>query len=107
MLPQPGAGRSRLDVAVTIMDERHAARSFGFAAAARDAGLRSSVYLGSSGKPGRQLKWANEAGARWAVIYGNAEEEAGAVTVRNMTTGEQASVPAGDLAAHFAELAAG
>jgi histidyl-tRNA synthetase len=41
------------------------------------------------------------------VIYGNAEEEAGTVTVRDMTTGEQASVLAGDLAAHFAELAAG
>jgi histidyl-tRNA synthetase len=107
MLPPPKAGRSRLDVAVTIMDERHAARSFGFAAAARDAGLRASVYLGASGKLGRQLKWANDAGARWAVIYGNAEEEAGTVTVRDMTTGEQASVPAGGLGAHFAELAAG
>jgi len=107
MLPRPEAGYTRLDVAVTVMDERHAARSFGFAAAAREAGLRASVYLGSSGKLGRQLKWANDAGARWAVIYGNAEEEAGTVTVRDMTTGEQAAVPAGGLAAHFAELAAG
>jgi histidyl-tRNA synthetase len=89
------------------MDGRHAARSFGFAAAARDAGLRASVYLGSSGKLGRQLKWANDAGARWAVIYGNAEEEAGTATVRDMTTGEQTSVPVGDLAARFTELAAG
>ena len=70
-------------------------------------GCEASVYLGSSAQAsGRQLKWANDAGARWAVIYGNAEEEAGTVTVRDMTTGEQASVPAGDLAAHFAELAA-
>ena len=107
LLPRPEAGHTRLDVAVTVMDERHAARSFGFAAAARDAGLRASVYLGGSGKLGRQLKWASDAGARWAVIYGNAEEEAGTVTVRDMITGEQTSVPAGDLAAHFAELAAG
>jgi histidyl-tRNA synthetase len=107
LLPRPEAGHTRLDVAVTIMDERHAARSFGFAAAARQAGLRASVYLGNSGKLGRQLKWANDAGARWAVIYGNAEEEAGTVTVRDMATGEQAAVPAGGLAAHFAELAAG
>ncbi len=107
LLPQPEAGHTRLDVAVTVMDERHAARSFSFAAAARGAGLRASVYLGSSGKLGRQLKWANDSGARWALIYGNAEEEAGAVTVRDMTTGEQASVPLSGLAAHFAELAAG
>ena len=107
LLPRPEAGHTRLDVAVTVMDERHAARSFGFAAAARDAGLRASVYLGGSGKLGRQLKWASDAGARWAVIYGNTEEEAGTVTVRDMTSGEQASVPAGGLAAHFAELAGG
>jgi histidyl-tRNA synthetase len=107
MLPRPEAGYTRLDVAVTVMDERHAARSFGFAATARQAGLRASVYLGNSGKLGRQLKWANDAGARWAVIYGNAEEEAGTVTVRDMATGEQSSVPVGGLSAHFAELAAG
>jgi histidyl-tRNA synthetase len=106
LLPQAGTGHTRLDVAVTVMDERHAARSFGFAAAARDAGLRASVYLGGSGKLGRQLKWASDAGARWTVIYGNTEEEAGTVTVRDMTSGEQASVPAGGLGAHFAELAA-
>jgi histidyl-tRNA synthetase len=107
LLPKPEGGHARLDVAVTVMDERHAARSFAFAAAARAVGLRASVYLGNSGKLGRQLKWANDAGARWAVIYGNADEEAGTVTVRDMTTGEQAAVPAGELAAHFAELAAG
>jgi len=88
------------------MDE-HAARSFAFAAAARDAGLRASVYLGNSRKLGRQLKWASDSGARWALIYGNNEEEAGAVTVRDMTTGEQASVPLGGLPGYLAELAAG
>jgi histidyl-tRNA synthetase len=106
MLPRPETGHTRLDVAVTVMDERFAARSFSFAAAARDAGLRASVYLGSSGKLGRQLKWASDAGARWAVIYGNAEEEAGAVTARDMTTGEQTSVPLAELPAYFADAAA-
>jgi len=108
LLPDQVAGRpGRIDVAVTVLADDLTAQSFALAAQARAAGLRASVYLGSSGKLGRQLKWANDAGARWAVIYGNAEEEAGAVTVRNMTTGEQASVPVGDLGAHFAELAAG
>jgi len=105
LLPPPDAGHTMLDVAVTVMDERHAARSFAFAAAARDAGLRASVYLGNSRKLGRQLKWANDTGARWAVLYGNAEEEAGTVTVRDMASGAQAPVPAGALAGYFAELA--
>ena len=105
LLPEQRTGHTRLDVAVTIMDERHAPRSFAFAAAARDAGLRASVYLGNSRKLGRQLKWANDTGARWAVLYGNAEEEAGTVTVRDMASGAQAPVPAGALAGYFAELA--
>ncbi len=97
---------TRLDVAVTVMDERYAAQSFAFASAARAAGLRASVYLGASGKLGRQLKWASDQGARWALIYGGAEEEAGTVTVRDMTSGEQNAVPAGGLADHLAGLAA-
>jgi histidyl-tRNA synthetase len=104
LLPE-AEGHSRLDVAVTVMDQRYAGRSFAFAAAARSAGLRASVYLGSSGKLGRQLKWASDQGARWSLIYGGAEEEAGAVTVRDMTTGEQATVPASGLADHLARLA--
>jgi histidyl-tRNA synthetase len=104
LLPE-AEGHSRLDVAVTVMDQRYAGRSFAFAAAARTAGLRASVYLGASGKLGRQLKWASDQGARWSLIYGGTEEEAGAVTVRDMTTGEQSMVPIGDLAEHLARLA--
>jgi histidyl-tRNA synthetase len=95
----------RLDVAVTVMGEELAARSFGLAAAARAAGLRASVYLGSSGKLGRQLKWASDQGARWCLIYGNAEDEAGTVTVRDMDSGEQTSVPVADLGDHLARAA--
>jgi histidyl-tRNA synthetase len=89
------------------MDQRYAARSFAFAAVARSAGLRASVYLGASGKLGRQLKWASDQGARWSLIYGAAEDEAGSVTVRDMATGEQTQVPAGELGDHLARLAAG
>ncbi|HEX7268188.1 MAG TPA: His/Gly/Thr/Pro-type tRNA ligase C-terminal domain-containing protein, partial [Streptosporangiaceae bacterium] len=63
------------------------------------------VYLGASGKLGRQLKWASDQGARWSLIYGGAEEEAGIVTVRDMTTGEQTAVPASELADHLVWLA--
>jgi histidyl-tRNA synthetase len=87
------------------MDQRYAARSFAFAAAARSAGLRASVYLGASGKLGRQLKWASDQGARWSLIYGAAEDEVGAVTVRDMASGEQAQVPAAELGGYLTRLA--
>lgn len=94
-----------LDVAVTVMGEEHASQAFGLAATARSAGLRASVYLGASGKLARQLKWASDRGARWCLIYGSAEDQAGAVTVRDMATGEQERVPAGELAGHLTGLA--
>jgi histidyl-tRNA synthetase len=106
LLPGGGDARpSRLDVAVTVMSEELAGRSFGFAASARAVGLRASVYLGSSGKLSRQLKWASDQGARWCLIYGSAEDEAGTVTVRDMDSGEQATVPAGDLGGYLARVA--
>ncbi len=104
----PGADAApsaRLDVAVTMLAPDLAARSFGFAAAGRSAGLRSSVYLGSSGKLRTQLKWANDSGARWCVIYGEQEQQAGVATVRDMRTGEQAKVPVADLAGYLAATA--
>ena len=96
----------RLDVAVTVMDDELAAASFEFAAVARAAGARASVYLGSSAKLGRQLKWASDAGARFCLIYGKAERAEGRVTVRDMTTGEQMAVPSGELGAELARLLA-
>jgi len=104
----PGAAadrRGRLDVAVTLMQPDLEVQSFGFAAAARAAGLRASVYLGSSAKLGRQLKWASDAGARWAVIYGEREHEAGVATVRDMRTGQQVAVPTPDLSEFLARAA--
>ena len=105
----PEAGNEllrRLDVAVTVMRPDLATQSFGFAAAARRANLRASVYLGSSNKLGRQLKWASDSGARWAVIYGEQEHEAGIATVRDMGSGEQLQIPAPELGDFFARAAA-
>jgi histidyl-tRNA synthetase len=106
LLPEGGAGRpGRLDVAVTVMGEEFAAQSFGFAAAARAVGLRASLYLGASRKLGRQLRWASDQGARWCLIYGSAEDEAGTVTVRDMRSGEQAAVPVDEIGGYLAQAA--
>jgi histidyl-tRNA synthetase len=99
------AVRARLDLAVTVLRPDLAPQSFGFAAAGRAAGLRSSVYLGSSGKLRTQLRWANDTGARWCVIYGEQEQQAGVATVRDMRSGEQVQVPAEDLAGYLARAA--
>ena len=110
----PGAagdsGRGRLDVAVTILGGEEAggelaAQSFALAAAARSAGLRASVYLGTSGKIGKQLRWASDQGARWCLIYGARELEAGLVTVRDLVSREEAAVPPAEVADYLARAA--
>jgi histidyl-tRNA synthetase len=106
LLPSASApAPARLDVAVTVMGPELAGEPFDLAATARAAGLRSSVYLGSSGKLGRQLKWASDSGARWCLIYGEQERQAGVVTVRDMRSGEQAEVAVGELSTYLASLA--
>jgi histidyl-tRNA synthetase len=105
MLGATTGAPARLDVAVTMLGPDLAAQSFGFAVAGRSAGLRASVYLGSSAKLRTQLKWANDSGSRWCVIYGQQEAQAGLATVRDMRTGHQAQVAAGDLAGYLTTAA--
>jgi histidyl-tRNA synthetase len=100
--------RGRLDVAVPVLDDDLAQQSFALAGAARAAGLRASVYLGGSGKLGKQLRWASDQGARWCLIFGHEERDAGTVTVRDMESGEQESVAADEVAEYLAtEYASG
>ncbi len=103
LIPDDVTGqRRRVDVAVTVLGADLAEASFALAAQARTARLRATVYLGSSGKIGRQLKWASDTGARWCLIYGNAEREAGTVTVRDLDSAEQEAVPFDEVGAYLA-----
>jgi histidyl-tRNA synthetase len=95
----------RLDAAITVMSDDAAgaaqaeAEAMDFAARLRHAGLSAEVYLGSSRKLGRQLKWAADRRARFALIYGQQERAAGLVTVRDMDSGDQQPVAPDQLAA--------
>jgi histidyl-tRNA synthetase len=106
LLPGTGGRHRRLDVAVTVMGDDLATDSFALAAAARTSGARASVYLGSSGKLGRQLKWASDAGARYCLIYGRAEQAEDCVIIRDMTSGEQTTVPSAEFGERLARLLA-
>jgi histidyl-tRNA synthetase len=92
----------RLDVAITAIDDGTAADAMDFAARLRRAGLRAEVYLGSSRKLARQLRWAADRHARYALIYGPQERAAGLVTVRDMDSGDQEQVLPGQLTARLA-----
>ena len=61
----------------------------------RKAGF--AVDLGYRGNVAKRMKRANKLGARAAVILGETERAAGAVTLRDLDTGEQESVPLPEL----------
>jgi histidyl-tRNA synthetase len=107
LLGEDAVTAPRLDAAITVMDEDSAREAMDFAARLRRAGLRTEIYLGPSRKLARQLKWAADRRARFALIYGQQERSAGMVTVRDMNSGNQDQVPPDELAAHLhARLAA-
>lgn len=66
----------------------------------RRAGLATD--LGFSGNLSRRMKRANKLDAVAAVILGDDEIAQGVATVRDMASGEQQSVPFGEIAAHLA-----
>jgi histidyl-tRNA synthetase len=91
LLPAP---RSEVDVAVIPVDETLAQAARQVARDLRQTGLRTSTPL-EYRKLGKELARANKSGARVAVIVGRDEWAVGAVTIRNMVTGDQQQTPTG------------
>jgi histidyl-tRNA synthetase len=95
--------RGGADVLVTMWEDadlREAA--LGLAADLRAAGLRVEVYP-EADKLGKQFKYASDRKARFVAIQGGNERAAGAVTIKNLATGEQESAPRDGVAGWLAE----
>ncbi|MFL1377767.1 histidine--tRNA ligase [Nocardiopsis protaetiae] len=90
-----------LDVAMTVLGGQ--AELMKLASELRAHGLRVGTYLGSSGKLGKQLQWANAQNARYAVIFGPEEQESGEATLRDMVSGDQNRLPLGQASAFLRE----
>ena len=89
-------------MAVPVLSDELTKNSFALAGAARKAGLRASVYLGSSGKLAGSSSGRRTAERGGASIYGTAEWEACVVTVRDMVSGEQQKVPVDNVVSYLA-----
>ncbi|MGH3870481.1 MAG: histidine--tRNA ligase [Pseudonocardiaceae bacterium] len=88
-----------LDVALTVLGAQDDIMRL--AGEIRAQGLRTGVYLGSSGKLAKQLKWAHDQHACTVLIYGPDEQQAREVTVRDMESGEQTRVPLAEVGAYL------
>ncbi len=69
----------------------------------RQAGLRTEVFLDTGAGLGKQFKYADRKGIPYVLVIGPDEEAAGTVTIKDMRSGEQSSVPQGEVAGWLKE----
>jgi histidyl-tRNA synthetase len=83
---------STVQVLVTLMDEKHLDECLAIATELRAAGIATEVAL-EGGKLGKQLKYADRAGIRLAVVAGEDELSRGVLAVKDLRRGDQIEVP--------------
>ena len=88
-LPQPAA---TLDAYVAPIGDAPRARALALTADLRAAGLCVEVDL-MRRNPGKNLKAAAARGARFAIVIGERELEAGTATVKELASGAQETIP--------------
>jgi histidyl-tRNA synthetase len=91
------AADSTVQVLVTLMDDAHLNECLAIATDLRAAGIATEVAL-EGGKLGRQLKYADRAGIRFAVVTGEDELSRGVLAVKDLRKGDQIEVPRAGLA---------
>ena len=92
------AAAGRVAVFIVVADGDASARAFALAAQLRRAGVATD--LGFDGRSVKaQFKVADRSGARWAIVLGREELEAGTVTLKDLASGEQRSVDAAEVVA--------
>ncbi|MBD8879611.1 MULTISPECIES: histidine--tRNA ligase [Rhodanobacter] len=91
-----GTAQSTVDVLVTQMDEAQLPAYLALAGELRAAGIATEAVL-EAGKLGKQFKYADRAGIRFAVVLGEDELAKGVVTVKDLRRGDQFEVARAEL----------
>ena len=94
--------REGIDAYVVAVSDDVRKDSFGIVAKLREAGISADIDI-MGRKLGKAMKSASTVCARYAVIVGANELAKGAVTLRDMSSGEQSEVPIDQLAARIRE----
>jgi histidyl-tRNA synthetase len=91
------------DALVTLFEGEPAEEALRLAADLRASGIRVEVYP-EPDKLGKQFKYASARGVKLVVVMGADERMRREVTVKNMETGEQVSIPRADIARRIADI---
>ncbi|QQR69289.1 MAG: histidine--tRNA ligase [Alphaproteobacteria bacterium] len=97
-----GAADSTVQVLVARLDEGLASDYLSIATALRKQGVNTEAWLQPGAKMDKQMRYADKAGIRFVVMMGANEKASGQATFKDMRSGVQQTVSAGDLAAHIA-----
>ncbi|MFT6718428.1 MAG: histidyl-tRNA synthetase [Sphingobacteriales bacterium] len=81
--------------------EEDASYSFGVIKSLRKAGISADLYPDSA-KMKKQMKHADAIGVTYVLLCGEDERSNGTVTIKNMKTGEQDTIPAKELTSYIA-----
>jgi histidyl-tRNA synthetase len=100
LLEDADAGSAAPPVLVTVLADDLRGDAVALASRLRAGGVSCDLYV-ASGKLGKQFRYAERRGTRWAVIRGAGEVAAGTVGVKDLVSGEQVSVGEDDLVAHL------
>ncbi len=92
----PDIGASPAKVLVTVFDPTCMAASFRLATDLRQAGISAAVYP-ETAKLAKQFKYGDRMGMRLALVLGPDEQAQGVVAIKDLRSGEQHSVPQGEL----------
>ncbi|MGH9947815.1 MAG: histidine--tRNA ligase [Pyrinomonadaceae bacterium] len=91
MFPPEIAESTPADVMVTVWNEETIAESLKLASEIRAAGLRVTLYP-EADKLGKQIKYADSIKVPWVCVLAETEIAENKVTLKNMRTGEQATI---------------
>jgi histidyl-tRNA synthetase len=98
-----GPGASPASVLVTIFDANSFQSALNFATILRQAGINVTCYPEAS-RLSKQLKYADRMGIHVAVIQGPDELVKGLVSIKDLRSGEQKTVPEGSLIDQITEI---
>ncbi|MBB3227089.1 histidyl-tRNA synthetase [Luteibacter sp. Sphag1AF] len=90
------SAQSTVDVLVTQMDAKNMPAYLAVATELRNAGIATEVVM-DGGKLGKQFKYADRAGIRFAIVIGEDEVAKGVVTVKDLRREDQFEVARDEL----------
>jgi len=95
--------KQSIQVLVTLFSDKTMAQSVSVANVLRNANLNVSIYPDPEAKLAKQVKYADKLGIPFVVILGEDEVAQNAVTIKNMATGEQKTVPVDQVVQTFSD----